>query len=244
MTKGRDNAAENLNNLLEFLRTRRQSGMVSIERRQGGYLEEGEIYFQAGQPIYAHTGTQSGQEALLTLLAWRQVYFAFLPDEPRPAANMAPITGDLRHFTNTSPIVNSYNRAPVTVNTFSPTPTSSTSPTNTTHTDGLSSSASPVSPQRNTDRLSSSSAEHTSSDSPLVAFPDIPRTPGLEWLTPKKVGNDRNVMSLPLTRTQRSLYMLVDGQRTVSDLSRCIRKNLQEIERLLTELQEQGLISL
>ena len=68
-------------------------------------------------------------------------------------------------------------------------------------------------------------------------------TPGLEWLVPQKLGKDRDVLSLPLTRPQRSIYMLVDGRRTVSDLSRCTRKSLQEIERLLSELRERGLIS-
>jgi hypothetical protein len=75
--------------------------------------------------------------------------------------------------------------------------------------------------------------------------PDVTSgTPGLEWLVPQKMGIEKDVMSLPLTRPQRSIYMLVDGHRTISDLSRCTRKNFQEIERLLTELREQGLISI
>ena len=71
-----------------------------------------------------------------------------------------------------------------------------------------------------------------------------PATPGLEWLVPQKVGGERDVLSLPLTRPQRSIYLLVDGRRTISDLSRCTRKSVQEIERLLTELREQDLISI
>ena len=69
-------------------------------------------------------------------------------------------------------------------------------------------------------------------------------TPGLEWLVPQKMGKERDVLSLPLTRPQRSIYLLVDGRRTISDLSRCTRKSMQEIERLLSELREQGLVSI
>jgi hypothetical protein len=69
-------------------------------------------------------------------------------------------------------------------------------------------------------------------------------TPGLEWLVPQKLGNDRDVLSLPLTRPQRSIYLLIDGHRSVADLARCTRKSLQEIERLLSELKERGLISI
>ena len=53
----------------------------------------------------------------------------------------------------------------------------------------------------------------------------------------------REVLSLPLTRRQRFVYFLVDGRRTVSDLSRCTGKSIQEIELLLSELQEQGLVA-
>ena len=71
----------------------------------------------------------------------------------------------------------------------------------------------------------------------------IPTTPGIEWLVPQKRGIEREVLSLPLTRRQRFIYFLVDGRRTVSDLSRCTGKNIQEIELLLSELQEQGLVA-
>jgi predicted transcriptional regulator len=51
------------------------------------------------------------------------------------------------------------------------------------------------------------------------------------------------VLSLPLTRRQRYIYFLVDGRRSVSDLSRTTGKTIQEVELVLRELQEQGLIS-
>jgi hypothetical protein len=68
--------------------------------------------------------------------------------------------------------------------------------------------------------------------------------PGIEWLVPQKRSTEHDVLSLPLTRPQRFIYFLVDGRRTVSDLSRCTGKNIQEIELILRELQTQGLVNI
>lgn len=68
------------------------------------------------------------------------------------------------------------------------------------------------------------------------------RSPDLERLTPHKRNADRDVISLPLTRPQRYVYFMVDGRRTVADLSRCTGKTIQEIDLILGELQAQGLI--
>jgi len=163
MIKGRDNAAESLAHVLELIRTRRQSGLLSVGHMQENRFEEGEIYFQAGQTTYARTGQLLGQEALLRMLSWRQVYFTFLADQTHVNIPSGNSNGS---------------------------------------------------------------------------------TPGLEWVVPRKLRKEHDVLSLSLTRPQRSIYMLVDGHRTIADLSRCIRKSIPEVERLLSELQERGLVSI
>lgn len=213
MTKGRDNAAENLSDVIELIRKRRQNGLLSIERIQGSLFEEGEIYFQGGLPIYARQGPLTSADALTRLLSWHQVYFTFFTNQPRPAANI-PSTASTR--TNvaiaTDPAAQSVNPARSTSNNSVP--------------------------------FDDRSQTGIPDSYPQSTFPLTGNTPGLEWLIPQKLGNDRNVLSLPLTRPQRSIYLLIDGKRTVSDLSRCTRKSFQEIERLLSELQERGLISI
>jgi hypothetical protein len=67
--------------------------------------------------------------------------------------------------------------------------------------------------------------------------------PGLEWLIPQRLSGDLRVLEM-LTRRQRSVYLLVDGKRTIADLARCTGKTVQEIERVLVELQEQGLLTI
>jgi hypothetical protein len=68
--------------------------------------------------------------------------------------------------------------------------------------------------------------------------------PGMERLTPQKRDTARDVMSLPLTRPQRYVYFMVDGRRTIADISRCTGKTIQEIDHILGELQAQGLVVL
>jgi len=232
MTKGRDNAAESLGDVLELIRTRRQSGLLSVERFQNSRFEEGEIYFQSGQPTHAHTGQMSGQEALVWLLSWHRVYFTFFTDEPRPSANIP------------SGIIA---KESVAVASDLPTSPSRSLPRNSTTNENIPAFPS-ISPQASTnmlpDRESTPEYMYPLSNLSGNAGAAGTGTPGLEWLIPQKLGKERNVLSLPLTRPQRSIYLLVDGRRTISDLSRCTRKSLPEIERLLSELQERGLITI
>jgi hypothetical protein len=204
---------------------RRQSGSLSVERFHAGRFEEGEIYFQGGQPTYAHTGQLTGQEALSWMLSWHQVYFTFNVEEPRTSAAISSNASNaVAAKAQTSPL--STKLSQVNTNATMPT-TSSRLPLANAGTREVARSA--------------GESDNTHKATGLNASP---AAPGLEWLVPQKVGGERDVLSLPLTRPQRSIYLLVDGRRTIADLSRCTRKSVQEIERLLTELREQGLISI
>jgi len=216
MTKGRDNVAEGLGNVVELLRLKRQSGMLSVERMQWIRFEEGEIYFQTGQPIYAHTGRMQGQEALIWMLSWRQVNFTFLTNVAHPSPNIIPVAASIG--------------APASSHAFF----------------GSARNVAPTSPRLPQVNMRNASNEGEIREIPPVQVPpnSISDTPGLEWLVPQKLGRDQDVLSLPLTRPQRSIYLLVVGRRTVSDLARCTRKSFPEIERLLSELQERGLVAI
>ena len=201
MAKGN---AESLSEVFELARTRQLNGMMTIEHKQGGRVEEGEVFFQTGQPIHARVGRLIGQDALNWLVKWRNIIFTIGTDE------------SLQPVTKTS--VNNHNNA-----TFTTAPTPTYVPPN-----GLPSTR-PVVAQVQVNG-SGSLLSNTS-------------TPGIEWLVPQKRGIEREVLALPLTRRQRFIYFLVDGRRTVADLARCTGKNTQEIELILSELQEQGLVA-
>ncbi len=225
MTKGRDTVAENLGDVLELIRARRQSGLLSVERMQGGRFEEGEIYFQHGQPVYARTGQMVGQEAIVWLLSWHSVYFTFSSEESRSAANI-PSTNNSQDGM-AIPVGNGSSSQ-----AFARRPLPDTNQTN---------------PALNWNRTFPNTSPEEAAGGVTYspnAMSAPASTPGLEWLVPQKLGKDRDVLSLPLTPPQPSIYMLIDGRRSTADLARCTRKSLQEIERLLSELQERGLIKI
>jgi hypothetical protein len=196
MAKGK---AESLDIVLELARTRQQSGLVTIEHTQGDKVDEGEVFFQAGQPIYARVGQLVGQNALNWLLQWRNINYTMATDES----------------------------------------TQSVASTAASNADSAASTPSPLRKNSPLNRSSSTVTGADGSDSPTKNT----YTPGIEWLVPQKRGIEQEVLALPLTRRQRFIYFLVDGRRTVSDLSRCTGKSIQEIELLLSELQEQGLVA-
>ncbi|HLZ56523.1 MAG TPA: DUF4388 domain-containing protein, partial [Ktedonosporobacter sp.] len=93
MTRGRDNQAARLSDILELIQARQQSGLLSVERFADGRFDEGDIYFKDGLPIYVHAGNLVGEDALAWLASWRQVYFSFVkgvsppvvpPIQPQP----------------------------------------------------------------------------------------------------------------------------------------------------------------
>jgi hypothetical protein len=215
MTKGRDIAAESLESLLEIARRQRRHGLLRAEYVQRGRLEEGEIYLAAGQPIYAHTGRLVGIEALNYLLSWRNIRFSFVTDVPQPPVN---IYFSSRQSNTTTPL--GVRTQPFT-------------PMRLPVTDGL--------------RWNTQPQPTVQPPSPPVQPPAPPvraSTPGIERMIPYKNGPERDVVSLGLARRLRVIYFLIDGQHSVADLAQTTHKTIQEMEVLLNELRDLGLIGL
>jgi len=200
MAKGN---AENLRDILELARSRRLNGIMTIEHKQAGKVEDGEVFFQTGQPVQARIGRLVGQDALNWIMRWQNITYSIVTDESLQSI--------------VTPNINNQNIT-------SSTPVPAYLPPNEL------SSPRPVAAQAQVNGKSS-----------LLNTTSIP---GIEWLVPQKRGIEREVLSLPLTRRQRFIYFLVDGHRTVADLARCTGKNTPEIELILSELQEQGLIAI
>ena len=199
MAKGN---AESLHDILVFARTRRLNGMMTIEHIQGGKIEEGEVFFQTGQPLQARVGRMVGQDALNWLMKWQNITYSIGTDETLQSVATTNASNQNNATSSSTPSYGSPNGLPSTEPIFRQ-------------------------PQANG----------------KAAIPSNTSTPGIEWLVPQKRGNEREVLALPLTRRQRFIYFLVDGHRTVADLARCTGKNTQEIELILSELHEQGLVA-
>lgn len=66
--------------------------------------------------------------------------------------------------------------------------------------------------------------------------------PPREQQVPHKVALPRQALSLSLSHRQRMMYFLINGQRTIADLSRTSGKTVAEVEEVLQELQSHKLI--
>ncbi len=215
MTRGRNNSAERLTDVLALIRTRKQSGSLSIETFTDGHFQEGMIYFQEGNPTHAQTGRLVGEGALNTMMRWRQVNFVFLSNAPSPSRG------------SPSELPFTANNPATSINTTGPLPR-----------------ITPKLPQ-----LPPPSTPNTPSGPPYTERAPSPPSNrqtanDLEKLVPFKLINEQNVLKLPLSRPQRTIYMLVDGRRTVGDLTHFTGRSLNEVVRLLSELSGYGLISM
>ena len=199
-TKGK---AERLDDVLESAHVRRQTGMLTIEHTQGGRVELGELYLQAGQPVYARVGQLIGQDALNYLLRWRNISITVATEDTSEPAGTLAARDTASDVAVSSPLLQH----------------------------------SSLNGNGSREEVSERGKGNWNNSSPT-------NTPEVEWLVPQKRGVERDVLSLPLTRRQRLIYLLVDGRRTIADLSRCTGKNAQEVQLILRELQEQGLVAI
>jgi hypothetical protein len=234
MTKGRDIAVESIGDLLEVARLQQRNGLLRAECSQGGRLEEGELYLQAGQPIYARVGNLTGHEALNYLLSWRNIHFAFSSDVPRPPANLIAGVRASRESVSTSTSSSVPERYPINISPSIP----ERYPT----TQGLrwNNVAERNDTLPTTQGLRWNNAEERNDALPVQRNMSLS---GMAWLVPQKIDPEQDVLSLSLTRRQRLIYLLIDGQRTVSDLARTAGKAAIDVELILSELQERGLIT-
>ncbi len=98
MAKGN---AESLSEVLELARTRRLNGMMTIEHKQGGRVEEGEVFFQIGQPIQARVGHLIGQDALNWLMKWHYITYMIETDNFLQSVAKTPVNN--REYTTPTP---------------------------------------------------------------------------------------------------------------------------------------------
>jgi hypothetical protein len=237
MSRGRGIAAGNIGSLLDALRGQQVSGWLRAQYSQGGYLEEGELYIHIGQPIYARTRNQSGHDAFNHLLSWRNIYFSFSSDQPRPEANLFPertrsnMTGPLRN-TNRPP-----STIPARTNRVAPTANMNFQPSMNTFQE----TEFPPSGNKYQHPGMFSSPPNSPHTDVLPPMNNLLRA---EQIVPHKVGQERDPLTLSLTRRQRFVYFMVDGQRTIDYIARCTNWPILEVELILRELEEQALIEL
>jgi hypothetical protein len=96
MAKPKVTATDRLSNVMDVVELGRRTGLLLVERNAGPILEEGEVYFVSGSPIYAALGYLRGRDALSALAQWGECRFSFDPLSPQPIPNVSGVLPAVR----------------------------------------------------------------------------------------------------------------------------------------------------
>jgi len=263
MAKSRVTATNRLANVIEVVELGRRTGLLSAERDAVG-LEEGEIYFISGHPVYAVLGPLEGRDALNVLVRWGGCRFAFDPAAPRPIPN----------FSGLLPAVDSdgtpYGVSTGYENGQPPEPTPRHSAPNSGASGngwggyrtsapnmmpGMNHSAPNMPNSNNSPPNMGNSGIWGFSNPPMSPPPTSPSGPGAGYRSapyppdqqmPRRTPDVRDLNTLvatySLSRGHRTVLLLANGQHTIVDMARLASKSAEEVYQLLSDLRGYGLI--
>ncbi len=247
-----------LSNVIQMVTLSKQSGILRATRGQGPQREMGQIRFISGEPVSALLGSLTGGTALSALSNWGECLYQFdeiapeadpgypsLPQSPQqlsyapPAPSSPPPAGSWPSYGY--PSTNSLS-APSPLPDFG----SSSDGSTPGYYDGAMPSLPPYSFPGASDPYAAPGGASGASggSSTVTATSPLPLRPEQLMTRPRRTSLSEQVEQLPLDRRERMVLLLVDGQRTVSDLVRLTRRSDTELYSVLNHLRILGLILL
>ena len=243
-----------LSNIVQMITLSRQSGILRVVRGQGPSQEMGQIRFIDGQPVSALLAQLTGPNALNVLMNWGECAYSF--DETLDGADSGPgaygqdpygyggygspppsgpATGSWPSFGYPNSMPASSPPAPSPI----PYEQQGNGPyTGYGQNTGYGPNTSYPSRQPGMDYYPASApATSATTSSSLPAM-----RPEMLRATPYRMPISDQIDQLPLDRRERMVLLLIDGQRTVADLTRLTRRNEQELYSVLMHLNMLGLI--
>jgi hypothetical protein len=236
-------SAASLIDVLNLLKQYRLSGILTIRRVSDPFREEVRISVENGQPVQIQRGSRREEQATPTVLSrlYNQgmIYFTFQAIEPTlrlPAPQTPP-----------SPNGSAPEASRVTPD-FSPTvtrPLPRVSPEmvrdqagfyNTQHSGEA--TMLPGTPTPGMPATKHSPAEYSST---LLFDEPIPRL-ALEMAIASLTPTGRNYPIAQIPRYDRTIYLLIDGRRTIANLAHLTNRSVEEVCNSLYRLKQQELI--
>jgi hypothetical protein len=234
---------DHLEAVLQAISVSHQTGILHVERGKGGVRDGGDIKILQGQVIDALSGSRQGAEALEWLLTWGNCQYNFQakfpnevltpPTTPLPSTQVpsAPITAPLKFPAEqvTQSLWQFFSGGNATEKDES---VSSIDTDGYALPDRFTPVAREAAPREN---------PHFQNDYAAQYSPPLP-----EIRAPARVQNGSEALAMlerfRLSRLHRHVFLLLDGKRTAHDLVRLTGRPLNEIERLLIDLERTGLI--
>lgn len=213
-----ETVVDRLVSIIQSIQLAQGSGVLTVRRGEGATLEEGTIVFVKGQATQTIAGRRTGKTALNWLSTWGSCRYVF-----------ASATGA------TQPL------APVSsagVERVTPAATEAQPRT-------------PISPLRRLAEPTGRSAvpPTRAGETPLPVNRDLPASLALSattipFSTQPLEEALRRIEQGRLSRSHRQLFLLIDGQRAVVELSRLVGKGQEEVSKALRDLERLGVIHL
>lgn len=244
-----------LSNVVQMITLSKQTGILRATRGQGPQREMGQIRFIAGEPVSALLGSLTGGTALSALSNWGECMYLFdevagdaeqqgypslpqqqspsyAPNSPPPMSGSSwpsygyPSTNSLGPL---SPLPDFSSSGDVSSPGFFDTDPSSGYPAY-GYQGATDPYRNPVGPM--------GYGSTTTATSPHPLRPDQLNS------RPRRTSLSEQVDQLPLDRRERMVLLLVDGQRTISDLVKLTRRSDTELYSVLNHLRILGLVLL
>jgi hypothetical protein len=218
-----ETVTDRLVSIIQSIQLAQESGVLTVRRGEGGTMEEGTLIFAKGHVTQTIAGRRRGKAALNWLSTWGACRYVFVssggqaaqpPRLSSPAASTNLEKADLA-TRDTQP------RIPV-----SPLRRPSGPLGNPRGLQG--SQFRPGEPSVPLEREQASRPPRSEPETPFAIYP-------LEEAL-------RLIEQGRLSRTHRQLFLLIDGQRSIVELSHLVGKSQEEANRLLRDLERIGVI--
>jgi hypothetical protein len=226
----RQERTDDLETTIHSIESLQQTGVLNIERAKGGVRETANVVFLQGQVVEAVVGNRIGQDALDWVITWGSCRYTFdvrfpseivIPPPPSPAP-VDETSSALSPLGFISQVVQKY-----------------------THTSDTAQVAEEASSPFSLPRTPSPAAYPLN---PLTPIPStvVPQVEMTRLRAPFRLVNGPEAVNymerFGLSRLQRHVFFLLDGQRTAVDVVRLTGRSFYEIQHLLADLERLGLI--
>jgi len=237
-------SAASLTDVINLLKQYRLSGLLTIRRVSDPYREEARITIDRGQPMQIQQGgreERASRSALSRLHGWGMIYFTFQAIEPTlrlpapqtpPSANgSAPSAEGSRTTPGFSPTVTR------PLPRVSPEMVRDQTGAYTTQ-PSAEATLQPTAPPPATPATKHSPPEYSST---LLFDEPVPRL-ALEMAIASLTPTGRNYPIAQIPRYDRTIYLLIDGRRTIANLAQLTKRRVEEVCNSLYRLKQQELI--
>ena len=252
-----------LSNIVNMITLGRQSGILRVIRGQGPTRELGQIKFTEGEPVSALLGQLTGPNALGVLMNWGECVYSFdesstgdvsdgdgMPDgsgrsssDPGRYSPQVGISSGSwpTYYPNTPPGNSSYSPPPSNYPSSTSLPSFGSQPG---YPPNPAFPAMPVGAGSISGDLPRYDGQYSGATTAQIPLTNTPITPEVLATVFRRSILADHTDQLPLDRRERMILLLVDGRRTVSDLTRLTRRSEREVLSVLEHLASLGLVQL